>query len=466
MNTEYFLILPNVYLHESCSIGEATFHRFGSADGKLGNDKNEELLKNIQQMLFNNGFSGLFTYYYFDSNQPFQNIVLDVRKIMTIFRYVVFEEHPDYSLELLTYYLLQAEKLPDEVAEMKYWLEGIQDGNQHIHFEAPGFREVTRRVTYPEVLSLHDGHFLIQRFDANDLEDKYIIAMERFNRTRKENHDHAEDILNLATAFEHIFKLKGTNKAELLAMNLVQTFELSESPLAGTFAEWSKQFYKTRGELSHGNAFEHYRKETGYNFWEDCFKWKHPNGSTGYRPHAYIASKIFQLLIERLLGGQEAIRIKELEQMLTEYKIKPLIESKIESLITYNEIQYRKLKELVDSGKPFDHAYFDLVSKIKQRDGTEDKSVLLELLPHFLNVTENRFPDLQKECKEIMNLLATENMHSIGSKVMKLSQKIKGKETDRHVMNDETVKVFCLWQFFEKAYLALTHIAWLERSTK
>lgn len=458
MKSGYFLILPNIYLQKPCSIGKATFRRFGSDQDAPEAGKDDDVLKSIQQMLFNTGFSGLFTYWYFESVEPFQDIILDMRKIMTIFRYVVFETHPDYGLESLTYYLLQPRKFADEVAEMEYSLDGVQDGNRMVHFWAPGSKEVTRRANYPQILTLEDGHYLIQLFNASDLEDKYIIAMERFERIFKENHDPVEDIQNLITAFEHVFKPEKVDRADLFAKQIIEAFGLNGTALAGVVTEWCEEFYRVRGQILHGNAFRHYTSTRGFDYWEECFKWKHPNGKIRYRPHAHIASKIFQLLVRRLLGGREKLEIKQLEQMLTE--------SELEPLITPNEVHYRKLKELVDKGEPFGNDYVDLVSKIRHRDGTEEKTVLLELLVYFLTVTENRFSDLQGECHAIANSIATEEIVTIGLRAVKLSQKIKRKVTDDLVINDETVKYLCLMEFFEKAHFALTHIALAERGVK
>ncbi len=409
-------------------------------------------------MLINNGFSGLFTYWYFDSVEPFQDVVLDVRKMMTVFRYVVFEKHPEYSLELLTYYLLRPQKFADELREMEYSLEGVQDGNRQVHFWAPGFKEVIRRANYPQIPALDDNHYLIQLYNANDLEDKYLIAMERLERTFKENHDTVEDIQNLITAFEHVFKPEKVNKADLFAKQIIGAFGLEGTTLAGTVTEWCEEFYRVRGEILHGNAFRHYTSARGFHDWEQCFKWKHRNGKRRYRPHANIASEIFRLLVERFLGGRERLEIKQLEQMLTE--------SEIEPLITPNEVYYSKLKQLVDKGHPFGNGHVDLVSKIKHRDGTEEKTVLLGLLPYFLTVTGKRHSDLRGECQTIVSSIATGDIATIGLRAIKLSHKIKQSLADHMVGNDETVKDFCLVQFLEKVHFALTHIALAEKGAK
>lgn len=205
----------------------------------------------------------------------------------------------------MTYYLLKPVKIAEKISEMIYSFGGLQGGIRHIHFWAPGFQEVIRRTNYPELLYLDDAHFLIQKFNVGKLEDKYIIAIERFNRTFKENYDSVEDILNLSTAFEHIFELKGKRKADLLAENLIREFGLLDVLLRENFAKWSKEFYVVRDQISHGNAFRCYREEKGYTYWEECFKWKHPDGTARYMPHTFIAKKIFKLLIERLLKGEK-----------------------------------------------------------------------------------------------------------------------------------------------------------------
>lgn len=468
MNKEYLLILPNIFIEKPFNIGNITLQRFGSENETLIDNKNKDLLLNVQQMLINNGFSGAFTYSYLAATDKFEEIVLNIRKIMALFRYIVFEKHPDLSLERLTYYLLKPVKIGEGIPEMKYSLDGIQDGNRHVHFPVPGFQVVIRRTNYPEILYLDDEHFLIQKFNAGELEDKYIIAIERFNRTFKESYDSVEDILNLTTAFEHIFKLKDGNKADLLANNLIQTFGLKDTSLEKTFKDWSKEFYEVRGEVSHGNAFRRYEKKD-YNYWEECFNWKHPDGSTRYISHISIAKKIFQLLIERFLKGEKidkrvvekssAEMKKWLEQL--EYH---LVESQIEPLITPNEVYYDRIKGLVDSNVPFGQSYYDLISRINRSDITGNKSVLFDLLKYFWGITENRFPDLKEECDEMKKLIEEEtNTALMGVKAINLSQKIDKKKADNKIIDDERVYDFHLSQFFEKVFYSLTHMALFEK---
>jgi hypothetical protein len=468
MNKEYLLILPNVFIGSPFIIGKITFQNFGSDEESIA-EENKDLLLNVQQMMINNGFSGLFTYSYFASDKKFDKIVLDVRKAMALFRYITFEKHPDLSLESLTYYLLVPMKMELDTPEMKYSFEGTEDGYRYIHFWAPGFREVISETSSPQILHLDNEHFLIQKFNTGELKDKdkYIIAIERFNRTFKYNHDSVEDILNLTTAFEHIFEKSDT--AILFAKNLIQTFRLENTTLAKFFTNWSKEFYKVRGEISHGNAFNKYSKMEGYIHWEECFKWKHPDGTIRYISHTSIAKKIFQLVIERLLKGDKiknneiadaSLEEKEFLKQL-EYKLSEL---KIEPLITPNEIHYRQLKELVDSNVPFGEPYYDLISKLKGCDGTEDKSVLFELLKYFLNITKDKFPDLEEECNEI-NALVTKNKNTalVGLKVFNLFKKIERIESNRKVFDDEGFYNFHLSQFFKKLYHSLSHIAWSEK---
>lgn len=144
-----------------------------------------------------------------------------------------------------------------------------------------------------------------------------------------------------------------------------------------------------------------------------------------------------------------------------EYK---LVEAEIEPLITPNEIYYRKLKEFADSKEAFGLPYYDLISKIKQYDGTEKKPVLFELLMYFLSITENRFPDLRKECYEIKNLITDKKeIAFIGLKAIELSQRIYKKKVDNKIIDDERVYDFYLSQFFEKVFYSLTHIALFEK---
>ena len=431
--------------------------RFGGENGGSKGDNSEELLKNIQEMLINRGFSGLFTYSHFNSNEKFEDIVLNVRKAMTVFRYAIFEGHPDFSLELMTYFLVQPHKFADKITEMKYSLEGIQDGNQPVHFFAPGFREVTRRASYPEILALVSAHYLIQKFNDNALDDKYILAIERFNRIFKENHDPIEDIQNLITAFEHLFKPKKVDKAYLFAKHIIDAFRLNGTSSSGTVKTWSEEFYKVRGEILHGNAFMKYTPTKGFDYWEQCFKWKHPSGKMRYKHHALIASKIFQLLVNRHIGNRKILKVEQLEQMLTE--------SEIEPLVTPNEVYYRRLKELADLDKPFDHTYFDIIFKIKRCDGTEEKSVLFELMPFFLNAIIKNSPELKKQCEEIIALTQRNDTHSMSLKLLELSKKIGNKVAEPLVINDETFIPLCLSGLFEKVFYQLTNVALREMST-
>jgi hypothetical protein len=202
----------------------------------------------------------------------------------------------------------------------------------------------------------------------------------------------------------------------------------------------------------------HYTSTKGFDYWEQCFKWKHPNGKMRYVPHAFIASKIFQLLIKRHLGGREILKIEQLEQMLTE--------SEIEPLITPNEVHYKELSDLVNSGIAFGEPYYNIIQKIKQCDGTEEKSVLFELLHFFLNVIINRYPELKKECEEIISLAKRNDTRSISLRVFELSQKTRSKVTEPLVINDVTFMPLCLSRFLEKVYYQLTNIALREMSTK
>jgi hypothetical protein len=470
MNQKYFLILPNVFIHEPCVIGELILQRFGSENDAQTVNENTELLLNIQQMLFNNGFSGAFTYSYLTTCDEFENVVLSVRKIMTLCRYIIFEEHNNLSLESLSYYLLRPTKISEEKPKMKYSLEGIQNGNQYAHFWAPGFREITKRVNYPEFLQIPNDHYLIKKFNTGKLEEKYIIAIERFNRTLKENYDPVEDILNLTTAFEHIFELKGSDKAESLGKNLVHAFKFNGSSLESFFTEWSKEFYKVRGEVSHGNAFKHYAQKNGYSYWEECFKWKHPDGTTRYVNHTSIAKKVFTLLIERLLKGTTFVRDEiedasgEMKKFLNQLETK-LVESQIEPLITPNEIYYNKLKELIDSNLPFGRPYYDPISKIKQNDRTGTKPVLLDILKYFLNITKERFRNLKVECDEIENLILEEKpIASIALRTLQLSQKIDELEAHKKLFDDERIASSYLAKLFEKVHRSLMDIAWFEKA--
>jgi hypothetical protein len=467
---EYLLVLPNVFYRQPLQIGNVHLRAFVSEDETEGDDENKDLLSNIQQMLINNGYSGIFTYSFVVAENQFQNLVLNIRKIMTLLRYITFIKDQRLSLECLTYYILKPHKFSHtEQSEMKYSLEGLQDGNLHIHFWAPGFEEVKKRVTYPEILQIDNENLLIRKFTAGDIEEKYIIAIERFNRTFKDSYDPVEDILNLTTAFEHIFHLKGQDKAELLSEKLIETFGLKCHPLAKTFKNWCIEFYKIRGQISHGNAFKHYKEERGYNYWEECFKWKHPDGIIRYINHSTIAKKILNLLIERFVeqDRENGVALEETSQERSEFLEKleqEIIVLDIEPLVTPNEIYYRKLKELLDSNTPFGLSYYDYITRIKQYDGTEVKSVVMELLKYFIKIIKKRFSDLEKECVEIKNLMLEEGETSlIALKAIKLSQKIRLRESTTKVISDESLYNFYLAQFLEKAYYTLTQIAWDEK---
>jgi len=474
MKKEYLLILPSVFIGEPFTIGNITFERFGSEDNRLTDDKSRELLMIAQQMLMNNGFSGIFTYYYFTSEDNFQKILLNIRKVITLFRYIAFEKHPDLNLESLIYYLFTPIKMEVNTPEMKYSLEGLRDGSIQIHFWAPGFKEVTRERNYPPILHLDNEHFLIQKFNSNQLEEKYIIAIERFNRTFKETYDAIEDVLNLTTAFEHI--LEKADSAKLFSRSLVHALGLdcinvepNSKNSIDNLRKWGKEFYQVRSEVFHGDAFKHYSDGRGYEFWEECFKWKHPTGTIRYVNHVFIAKKIFQLLIERLLSSgkieNDVVQktSSEAKRWLEEVECRILLEDEIEPLITPNEVYYRKLKELVYSKESFGLPYYEFLWRIKRYDGTEEKVVLLYLLKHFSNLTEERFPDLKIECKEMTKLVEEENITLLSVKAIELSQKIYKKDFDKKEFDDEEVYNSNLAGFFEKVFYSLSQIAWLEK---
>lgn len=100
MNKKYLLILPNIFIGESLTIGNIILQRFASDNKMVIDVENKEILLNVQQMLINNGFSGVFTYSYFALSDKFEKILLNVQKIMALFRYIVFEKHPDLSLSV------------------------------------------------------------------------------------------------------------------------------------------------------------------------------------------------------------------------------------------------------------------------------------------------------------------------------------------------------------------------------
>ncbi len=493
MNKEYLLILPSVFIREPFTIGNITFQRFGSEDDRLTDDKNEELLIDTQQMLINNGFSGIFTYYCFTSEDNFQKILFNIRKVIALFRYIAFEKHSELSLESLTYYLLVPIKMEVSTPELKYSLDGLQDGSSQAHYWAPGFKEVTRERNYPHILNLDNEHFLIQKFNSGELEDNYIIAIERFNRTFKENYDSVEDILNLTTAFEHILELKGSDKADIFADKLFKEFRLKDLYLedekrdkdrdkeekeeeessknalkivASNFFKWCKEFYSVRGQIFHGNAFRRYKKGH-YDYWEECLEWKHPDGKVRYINHTFIAKKVFQQLIEKRLKGKKIkkeIGLPEKDVGFLKQIEYELLRLEIEPLITPNEVYYRKLKELVDKNVSFGEPYYEFISKIRQPDGTEDELILLEILNHLLSSTQTRFPDSEKEFNELKQLVVEKkNTALIALRIFKLSDKIYKKESQQKVIGDEGFYNFYLSQLLEKVHYSLNRIAWQER---
>jgi hypothetical protein len=470
MRKVHLLIIPDIYLEKPLTMRDLTLQRFG-LENNLIDSKDNALLLNVQQMLMNQGYTESFTYTFIFSDEKFEKVILYVRKIMAIFRYVIFGKYPDLNIESLTYYLVEARFTGGEKPEIKYILNGVQDGVHQINLWAPGFREGVRKVIFPNIIDLDCEHFLIQKFNSSELEDKYIIAIERFNRTFKQNYDPVEDILNLTTAFEHIFKLKGKgDKCRLFANRLIQEFGLSEdTTLSKFFTSWSEEFYRVRGEISHGNAFQEYSEKRGHEYWEECFKWKHPDGTVRYINHASIAKRIFQLIMiekvsERSKIGENALETAPQEVRNWSKKIEQeIMESYVEPLITPNEIYYRRLKELIDSREPFGRPYYSIISRIKQQDGTEEKAVLLCLLKHFSNLTEDRFPDLKQECGEMKKLIEEENIAPLSLKAIELSQKIYRKDSDKRVIDDEKVYNSKLSQLFEKVFYSLSQIAWLEK---
>ena len=81
---------------------DLTLQRFG-LENNLIDSKDNALLLNVQQMLMNQGYTESFTYTFIFSDEKFEKVILYVRKIMAIFRYVIFGKYPDLNIESLTY---------------------------------------------------------------------------------------------------------------------------------------------------------------------------------------------------------------------------------------------------------------------------------------------------------------------------------------------------------------------------
>jgi hypothetical protein len=467
MENEYILLIPDVLIHDPIAIGEFTLFQYGDKNATHPNSKvhDLDLLPNIQKMLINNGFTGYFAYSYLVSGEKFPKLVLKARKSMAILRYITSER-------TLTYFLLIVKKMSDNLPEeMIYALYGFKNGNTGVHFWTPGFQEHSG-IKIPENLKFNSEHFLLKKFNQNELSDKFIIAIERFNRTSKADYDSVEDILNLTTAFEHLIPLgKGDHKNKKFAGFLIKELSLEKSSLALQFRKWAEEFYELRNQISHGNAFGYYSlPRYRFEYWEDCFLWKHPEGKTSFLFHAQIAKNIFELLLERLLTGGKINRSEleipneEAKKFLDEIETK-IMENTLAPLIIPNEVRLKKLRGLIEQSVPYGNEYFDIISNMTStQDTTGDKNDIFFILKFFINEVERRIPVEKEKCQEILKLFENpEDVNLIGLEAVKLSSSLHRELDKKKIMDDEHVAVSYLARFLEKAWRCLVQIAWSEK---
>lgn len=449
---DYIIILPNIMIHEPITIGSFKLEEYNPTI------HTSEVIANIAKGLVNEGITttrGQFVFYQFHSNEEFNKIVLDVRKCMTLFRYAVFESAAAPSLDDLSYYIFQIQKLTDEIPEMLYFLDGLLNGSHQVPLYAPGVKGDSHSSKCPVIINWPQNHYIIDKFNSGELEEKYIIAIERFIRTLKGDYDPVEDILNIITAFENIIELKefkGSTKAEKFAKSLLNELNIENSSIAQSFEDWAEDFYEVRNEVFHGNAFNKYSKlKDEYDYWEDCFLWKHSEGKSRFISHTSVAKGLFRLLLERLVVGSR-YNNDEIDRIW--------MEGEVERLITSNEVHLKQLKGLVEQNVPYNntgHRYFDIISKMTySRDTTGEKEDIFYLLRFFLKELEEKVPEKKGVCEEVLELICSEaDTALIALKVVQISQSFR---------DHEEFEIFYLAQFFEKVYYCLSRIALSEKA--
>jgi hypothetical protein len=466
---DYIIILPNIVIYEPITIGSFKLEEYNPTI------HTSEVIANIAKGLVNEGIAtniikddspprSQFVFCQFHSNEEFNKIVLDVRKCMALFRYAVFEDTKRLasapSLDDMGYYILHIQniqKFTDKIPEMLYSLNGLKNGNQGVYYYVPGVKRDSYSLKWPISINWAKGHYLVEKFNSGELEEKYIIAIERFNRTFKGDYDPVEDILNIITALENIIELKkfkGSTKAVKFAKSLLNELNIENSSIAQSFEAWAVKFYEVRGEIFHGNAFNRYSKlKDEYDYWEDCFLWKHPKGKNRFISHTSVAKNLFRLLLERLVVGPE-VNDDEIDRRC--------MEEEVERLITLNEVYLKQLRGLVEQDIPYnnnDHRYFDIISKMTGfRDTTGEKEDIFYLLRFFLKELGEKAPEKKGVCEEVLELLWKEaDTALIALKIFKISQSLRG---------NEGFEIFYLAQFFEKAWRCLDRIAWSEKAKK
>ena len=365
----HFILIPNIESKEF-TIGDFSFKQGGLPWLDECKDLEERnLLKATVKMVQNEGLSsvGSFLYCFSDLKGLSRNeIFLKVRRVMALLRFAAFEEGLGLSVEDLSSFVFQVVKSDDESPETRYWLNDVLSGDG---FFAPGFPNENRSINYPHAIFYLDNHYLIKKYNENSIEDKYISAVEWYNRTFEGNSDIIENVVKLAVAFEIVHPLSG-DKTKDFSCWIYQRFN------NGLAKKWAKEFYETRGAILHGREFYDYiRQDIVEKSSKKCIYWRNPEGNTDYTSHASIGREIFKFLLrEEILG-------EEVKDKIIAKRIK---QDFIENLLVPNEVRYQKLKELVDRGVLFGQEHFNLISDLKYNDFTGDKKTIYSLLEYYL----------------------------------------------------------------------------------
>ncbi|MGB2696301.1 MAG: hypothetical protein WBD28_00410 [Candidatus Zixiibacteriota bacterium] len=452
VSKSHFVLIPNIESKEF-AIGDFSFKQGGLPWLDECNDLEErDLLKATVKMVQNEGLSsvGSFLYCFSDLKGLSRNeIFLKVRKVMALLRFAAFEEGLGLSVEDLSSFVFQVVKSDDESPETRYWLNDVLTGDG---FFAPGFPNESLIMNYPHAIFYLDDHYLIKKYNENYIEDKYISAIEWYNRTFEQSSDIVENMIKLAVAFEKMHPLKTSDKSKEFGRWLFERFDSKDAET------WGKDFYETRGAILHGNEFYDYPREQEKNKpqkGKKCIYWRNPEGNTDYTSHASIGREIFKFLLrEEILG-------EEVKDKIIAERIK---HDFIENLLVPNEVRYQKLKELVDSGILFGEEHLNLISDLKYNDFTGDKETIFSLLEYYLEKLDELLPILKDKTGPIRDLMY-ENNRKLFPTISSLSKQIELHYTrvgKTLVLDEKTTKLHILSRLFQIVATCLSQIFWRE----
>lgn len=447
---KFLILIPNVHLTEPLTIEDFSFKQAEPQEIEEGDSLEEkDLLNETIKMLQNEGLSsyGFFVYCFFDFNTLNRNkISLRMRKAMALLRFATFEEKPELKVEDIPYFVFRVSKMDNDIPEMLYYFHDVLGGPQLF---APGFSETQYPVNHPIHLNVTSNHDLIKKYNENELEDKYISAIEWFNRTFEQGSDNTEDIMKLAVAFEKIHPLGGDKEKEFSCW----IYEKFNSEIA---RKWAKEFYITRGVILHGNEFADYprdREEIIKQKPKVCIYWRNPEGYTDYTTHAFIGQEIFKFVLRDEVLGEK------LENEILDKKIRSQF---IDNLLVPNEVCYKQLQQLINGSTKFGDKHFEIISKLSYKDFTGDKKTVYSLLEYYLEKLDELVPTLKDKITAIIDLIQEDN-RKLFRELSRLSREIKNYYSKRknHILLDEkTIKLHHLSRFFEITSRAFSRLLW------